>query len=102
MNLNDLPKCECGATTGLSTQDDRVQCSECLWKELRCLQAIIDKIPKDIDGDPIEDCRSYFFPCADGSLEFVAYLGPRASFDKPIPYSWEKAYKTQEAAEGGS
>ena len=99
MNPNNLPKCKCGATTGLSTQGDRVRCSSCLWNEIKRLQTIIGKIPKDADGDPIEDCRSYFFPCANGSLEFIAYFGPRAGFDGPSPYPWEKVHKTREAVE---
>ncbi len=62
------------------------------------LQAIVDKTPKDADGDPVEDGKSYFFRCANGALEFVAYLGPQTPGDRPSSYPWHKGHKTREAA----
>ena len=41
MNVNDLPKCQCGATTGLSVQGGHVQCPSCLWAEIKRLRAIV-------------------------------------------------------------
>lgn len=60
---------------------------------------VVDKLPTDVDGDPIEDGKSYFFRCANGALEFVAYLGPRNVRDGVLSYPWHEAHKTREAAE---
>lgn len=70
-----------------------------LIAEVERLGPIVAKLPKDVEGDPVEDCRSYFFPCANGAIEFVAYLGPRYRGDNPMPYPWDKVHKTREAAE---
>ncbi len=61
------------------------------------LQAIVDKLPKDADGDPIEDGRNYFFPCNNGALKFAAYFGPQP--ENLPPYPSTKWHKTREAAE---
>ena len=42
MDFDNLPKCQCGADVGLSIHDNRVQCSDCLWNEIKRLQTIID------------------------------------------------------------
>jgi hypothetical protein len=65
--------------------------------ELERLWPIVDKAPKDADGMPVEEGRPYFFRCANGVLQFWAYLGPQAS--SPTRYPWEKGYRTEEAAE---
>jgi len=36
-----LPKCECGSCVGLSVQDGRYWCPDCLWKEIERLQVVL-------------------------------------------------------------
>ncbi len=61
------------------------------------LAKVVDKLPKDADGDPIEDGRNYFFPCANGALKFAAYFGPQP--ESLTPYPWIEGHKTKAAAQ---
>ena len=63
------------------------------------LVEVVKRLPTDADGDPVEDGKSYFFRCANGALEFVAYLGPRNRSDGILLYPWHEGHKTREAAE---
>ena len=93
----DGVRCSVSGTPGCwghAYEDDWWPCQRKAAEE----HAIIDKLPKDADGDPVEDGKSYFFRCANGALEFVAYLSPQP--EGLSPYPWNKGHKTAEAAIG--
>lgn len=53
MNKHNLPKCECGVTTGISLHGNRMWCSLCMWRELKRLEEIVDILPKNEQELPI-------------------------------------------------
>ena len=73
--------------------DDYLQ----LWDEVERLSAIVGRQARTADDVLVEDGKTYYFRCANGLLEFVAYLGPQ--FEHLTPYPWDKGYSTPEAAE---
>lgn len=68
-----------------------------LIAEIERLEAIVGRQQRTADGVLVEDGKPYYFPCANGFLKFVAYLGPQSEHLKPYP--WNEGFSTPEAAE---
>lgn len=65
--------------------------------ELEWLWAIVDQFHKTADGVVITPRMACYFPIANGSLCFYAYLSPQS---EPVgAYPWDTGYSTLEAAE---
>ena len=45
----DRPMCACGATVGLSTHDGSWWCPNCLWAEIECLRAELNKVNETVE-----------------------------------------------------
>ena len=68
-----------------------------LADEVERLTAIVNKLPKDADGDPIESGKPYWFPRGDGgAIRFFASLEPCTHSQRA--YVWHEARLTSEAA----
>lgn len=68
-----------------------------LLGDLAWMVAIVDKYPKTADGVVITDKMPCYFPIANGTLCFYAYLSPQS--EPTETYPWDKGYSTLELAE---
>jgi len=89
---------ECGSY--LLTDGTVIESYECRGRQLAAAQAIIEKLPQDVEGNPIVEGATYWRRCANGAYPVYAYLSPRTSPAKP--YSWERCYPTEVAAKAAA